>query len=113
MALLFGMDRLIPHAHAGGHVEHLHGHDESAHEHCHHPSVDERARHQGLLIIGAMALHRIPEGFAIGAGFAVTRLAPLGVMLAVAVAVQNRSKARSWPRRSSAAGSGALACWRW
>ncbi|HEX6834919.1 MAG TPA: ZIP family metal transporter, partial [Polyangia bacterium] len=50
---------------------------------------NERARHQGLLIIGAMALHRIPEGFAIGAGFATTRSAPLGVMLAVAVAVQN------------------------
>lgn len=89
VALLFGMDRLIPHAHAGGHAEHLHGHDESAHEHCHHESVNERARHQGLLIIGAMALHRIPEGFAIGAGFATTRAAPLGVMLAVAVAVQN------------------------
>lgn len=89
VALLFGMDRLIPHAHAGGHAEHLHGHDESAHEHCHHESVNERARHQGLLIIGAMALHRIPEGFAIGAGFATARAAPLGVMLAVAVAVQN------------------------
>jgi len=89
VALLFGMDRLIPHAHAGGHAEHLHGHDESAHEHCDHHSVDDRARHQGLLIIGAMALHRIPEGFAIGAGFATTRAAPLGVMLAVAVAVQN------------------------
>src|SRR3954465_11465707 len=25
VALLFGMDRLIPHAHAGGHSEHLHG----------------------------------------------------------------------------------------
>ena len=89
VALLFGMDRLIPHAHAGGHAEHLHGHEESAHEHCHHPSPTERARHQGLLIIGAMALHRIPEGFAIGAGFANQHVAPLGVMLAVAVAVQN------------------------
>lgn len=89
VALLFGMDRLIPHAHAGGHVEHLHGHEPAAHEYCRHDSVDERARHQGLLIIGAMALHRIPEGFAIGAGFAVTHAAPLGLMLAVAVAVQN------------------------
>jgi zinc transporter, ZIP family len=89
VALLFGMDRLIPHAHAGGHVEHLHGHEEAAHEHCDHPTVDDRARHQGLMIIGAMALHRIPEGFAIGAAYAVTRAAPLGLMLAVAVAVQN------------------------
>jgi ZIP family zinc transporter len=89
VALLFGMDRLIPHAHAGGHVEHLHGHESAAHEHCDHATVDDRARHQGLMIIGAMALHRIPEGFAIGAGFAIGKATSLGVMLAVAVAVQN------------------------
>jgi ZIP family zinc transporter len=89
VALLSGMDRLIPHLHAGGHHEHMHGHDEGAHEHCHHASVDDRARHQGLLIVGAMTLHRLPEGFAIGAGFASSRLLPLGVMLAVAVAMQN------------------------
>jgi ZIP family zinc transporter len=89
VALLFGMDRLIPHAHAGGHSEHLHGHEHEAHEHCHHASVDERAKHQGMMIVGAMALHRVPEGFAIGAGFAVSRSAPLGIMLAVAVALQN------------------------
>src|SRR5262245_51547753 len=46
VALLFGMDRLIPHAHAGGHSEHLHGHEHEAHEHCDHPTVDDRARHQ-------------------------------------------------------------------
>lgn len=88
VALLFGMDRLIPHPHAGGHGEHLHGHEQHDHEHCHHPSVDDRARHQGLLIVGAMSLHRIPEGFAIGAGFAAHN-APLGLMLVVAVALQN------------------------
>jgi ZIP family zinc transporter len=89
VALLFLMDRLIPHAHAGGHHEHMHGHLASNHEHCHHESIDERARHQGMLILGAMSLHRIPEGFAIGAGFAASQMKPLGVMLAVAVAVQN------------------------
>jgi zinc transporter, ZIP family len=89
VALLFLMDRLIPHAHAGGHHEHMHGHEGADHPHCHHQSVDERARHQGLLILGAMSLHRIPEGFAIGAGFAATEMQPLGVMLAVAVGVQN------------------------
>lgn len=88
VALLSGMDRLIPHAHAGGHHEHMHGH-EGDHEHCHHASVDDRARHQGLLIVGAMTLHRLPEGFAIGAGFAASRYAPLGLMLAIAVAMQN------------------------
>ena len=89
VALLFGMDRMIPHVHAGGHQEHLHGHDQEAYEHCHHPTVDDRARHQGMMIVGAMALHRLPEGFAIGAGFAATRSVPLGLMLAVAVALQN------------------------
>ena len=89
VALLFGMDRLIPHAHAGGHHEHMHGHEEGAHEHCDHHSADERARHQGLLIVGAMSLHRLPEGFAIGAGFATSRTAPLGLLLAVAVGLQN------------------------
>jgi ZIP family zinc transporter len=89
VGLLFLMDRLIPHPHAGGHHEHMHGHEGADHPHCHHKSAAERARHQGLLILGAMSLHRIPEGFAIGAGFAASQTQPLGVMLAVAVAVQN------------------------
>lgn len=89
VALLWGLDRLIPHSHAGGHDEHLHGHEPQDHEHCQHRTVDERARHQGLLIVGAMALHRLPEGFAIGAGFAQSRAAPLGLMLAIAVGLQN------------------------
>jgi ZIP family zinc transporter len=85
---------LIPHLHAGGHHQHQdpapgeHG----EHAHCHHADVDERARHQGLLVLGAMSLHRLPEGFAIGAGFAAgagTALRPLGIMLAIAVAAQN------------------------
>jgi ZIP family zinc transporter len=88
-ALLFGMDRLIPHAHAGGHHEHMHGHEDGAHEHCEHATVDERARHQGLLIVGAMALHRVPEGFAIGAAFATTGGAPLGWLLAIAIGMHN------------------------
>ena len=91
VAVLALLDRLIPHMHAGGH----HGHQESepdeahGHEHCAHPTVDERARHQGLLVLGAMALHRLPEGFAIGAGFASGATRPLGVVLAVAVGIQN------------------------
>lgn len=88
-ALLFGMDRFIPHAHAGGHHEHMHGHEPAAHAHCDHATVDERARHQGMLIVGAMALHRVPEGFAIGAAFATTGAAPLGLLLAIAIALNN------------------------
>jgi ZIP family zinc transporter len=88
--LLALLDRLIPHLHAGGHHEHLaHGEHAGAHEHCHHQSVDERARHQGLLVVGAMSLHRFPEGFAIGAGFAEKQLHSLGVLLACVVAMQN------------------------
>ncbi len=84
------MDRLIPHVHAGGHHGHQEGHDhDDEHAECHHPTVDEKARHQGLLVLGAMTLHRLPEGFAIGAGFATGATRPLGIMLAFAVAAQN------------------------
>lgn len=91
VALLYLMDRLIPHIHAGGHHVHLHG------DEVHRPSEEElqqlaasttqTARKQGLLIVGVMSLHRLPEGFAIGAGYAVGH--GLGAMLAVAIALQN------------------------
>ncbi|HEY2743399.1 MAG TPA: ZIP family metal transporter [Polyangia bacterium] len=92
VALLFGMDRMIPHIHAGGHEAHLHDHAHGhAHDHAHgnDHAHDDRARHQGIMIVGAMALHRLPEGFAIGAAFGDTGAVPLGVMLAVAVGLQN------------------------
>jgi zinc transporter, ZIP family len=89
--LLALMDRFIPHQHAGGHQEHIsHGHagvvgdSVHPHEHEHHEPV-----RQGLLITGAMTIHRIPEGFAIGTGFATTGGHSLGWVLAVAVAFQN------------------------
>jgi ZIP family zinc transporter len=94
VALLYLLDWVIPHQHAGGHHEHegsaapAHEH-EAGHEHCHHASVDERARHQGWLVLGAMSLHRLPEGFAIGAAFAADRLERLGFTLVVAIALQN------------------------
>jgi ZIP family zinc transporter len=88
--LLLLMDRLIPHLHAGGHHAHQEGEtDAGGHEHCHHSTVDERARHQGVLVLGAMTLHRLPEGFAIGAGFANGATRPLGILLATAIALQN------------------------
>jgi zinc transporter, ZIP family len=70
--LLFALDRFLPHLHAGGHPEH----------------GDPDARLQGTMVVGAMTLHRIPEGFAIGAGFAHGG-ASLGMLLTVAVAFQN------------------------
>ena len=85
------MDRFIPHQHAGGHAEHIgrahahHGGD-SVHPHEHEHGEEVR---QGLLLNGAMTIHRIPEGFAIGAGFALGPSHSLGWVLAVAVAFQN------------------------
>jgi zinc transporter, ZIP family len=90
VAVLFFMDRLIPHVHAGGHHEHQHGEaPDDPHHDCDHRDAREKARHQGLLVLGAMSLHRLPEGFAIGAGFAAGGPRALGVLLASAVAVQN------------------------
>jgi ZIP family zinc transporter len=68
--MLIALERL-PHEHAGGHPEHA-----------------EHAR-QGLLISGAMTIHRLPEGFAIGAGFVGGTTRSLGWVLAIAVAFQN------------------------
>lgn len=87
VVILMLMDRLIPHHHAGGHTEHIHhAHADSVHphEHEHHEPV-----RKGLLITGAMTIHRVPEGFAIGAGFAAGGGETLGWVLAVAVAFQN------------------------
>lgn len=103
--LLYVMDRHIPHEHAGGHHVHVHDGAHHAHEghlhahaapHCaldaEGTAADRTARMQGLLVVGVMSLHRIPEGLAIGAAYAAGG-APggeaLGLTLAVAVAVQN------------------------
>jgi ZIP family zinc transporter len=85
------MDRFIPHHHAGGHHQHL-GH-EPGHDMHDRPS-ESIADHagearRGLAVAGALTLHRIPEGLAIGAGFAVPGSSHLGVLLAIAVGVQN------------------------
>jgi ZIP family zinc transporter len=76
------MDRFIPHRHAGGHHEHL-GHEPG------HDVHDSRAVRQAYAVVGALSLHRIPEGLAIGAGFAIPGSSHLGIILAVAVGVQN------------------------
>jgi len=79
------MDRFIPHQHAGGHHEHL-GHPPG---HDVHDVHDHRAARQAYAVVGALSLHRIPEGLAIGAGFAIPGSSHLGIILAVAVGVQN------------------------
>ncbi len=91
VAVLFVMDRAIPHRHAQGHDTHdLHARpDHDDHPDSDHANAAEKARHQGLLVLGAMTLHRLPEGFAIGAGFAAGQRPVLGIVLAAAVAAQN------------------------
>ena len=83
IAVLLVLERLLPHRHARGHRDHL--------DEAHAPEADvspERARRQGMLMAGAMTLHRIPEGLAIGAGFA-SGAESLGWLLALAIGVQN------------------------
>jgi ZIP family zinc transporter len=79
-ALAAAMDRLIPHRHAGGHHQHL-GHEEGH-------DVHDRDARRAYAVVGALSLHRIPEGLAIGAGFAPSS-SHLGIMLAFAIGVQN------------------------
>lgn len=88
VGLLALMERL-PHQHAGGHKEHIsraHRSMDSVHPHEHEHAEEVR---KGLIISGAMTIHRLPEGFAIGAGFAGAGAQTLGWVLAVAVAFQN------------------------
>jgi ZIP family zinc transporter len=92
--ILWFVDRVIPHEHAGGHHEHLrHGgrRDEEDEHHDHAPAEDPgRAAHRlGVAISGALVFHRLPEGFAIGASFATGETAPLGGLVAITVALQN------------------------
>jgi len=93
VGLAAAMDRFIPHHHAGGHHQHL-GHEpgHDVHDRAERDGDgDERrraARH-AYAVVGALSLHRVPEGLAIGAGFAVPGASRIGIILAIAVGVQN------------------------
>jgi zinc transporter, ZIP family len=76
------MDRLIPHSHARGHKDHL------AHAHEHDEVTPPIELRQSYAIVGALSIHRIPEGLAIGAGFA-SEHSRLGWLLVAAVGIQN------------------------
>jgi zinc transporter, ZIP family len=75
------MDRTIPHRHAGGH----HGHIGLDHDHDDHGEDLRRS----YAIVGALSIHRIPEGLAIGAGFSAGHGSHLGWLLVVSVGIQN------------------------
>lgn len=86
VAIAATMDRLIPHRHARGHHQHL-GHKPGHDHHDRHPDAADPWR--GYAIVGALSIHRVPEGLAIGAGFAAVEHARLGLLLAIAVGLQN------------------------
>src|SRR5262245_33820294 len=69
VAIAAAMDRLIPHRHAGGHHQHL-GH-EPGHDHHDRPGQQDAPAElwRGYAVVGALTIHRFPEGLAIGAGF--------------------------------------------
>jgi ZIP family zinc transporter len=93
VGLAAAMDRFIPHHHAGGHHQHLGhepGHDvHDRHEHQADGDERRRAARHAYAVVGALSLHRVPEGLAIGAGFAVPGSSHIGIILAIAVGVQN------------------------
>ena len=88
VGLAAAMDRFIPHHHAGGHHQHL-GHEPGHDVHDREERHDHDERRRAYAVIGALSLHRVPEGLAIGAGFAVPGASHIGIILAIAVGVQN------------------------
>jgi ZIP family zinc transporter len=88
VAIAAVMDRFIPHHHAGGHHQHL-GHEPGHDVHDRHEKHPQGEARRGYAVVGALTLHRVPEGLAIGAGFAVPGSSHLGLLLAIAVGVQN------------------------
>jgi ZIP family zinc transporter len=88
--LAVAMDRFIPHGHARGHHAHITHEQHGDHDHHHpDPPAGSTPHSRSLyLLLGAISIHRIPEGIAIGAGFAVEN-SRLGWMLSAAVALQN------------------------
>jgi ZIP family zinc transporter len=70
-ALLFGFDRWLPHEHTPLSFE------------CTQPMAYRR----GVLLFSALTLHNIPEGLAVGTGYAAEPR--LGLLLALAIALHN------------------------
>jgi len=70
-AILFALDRFLPHEHEPLSFE------------CANPMAYRR----GLLLFAAMTLHNVPEGLAVGTGYAAQPR--LGLLLALAIALHN------------------------
>lgn len=80
--LLLGANRILPHVHLLFEGERFHQFTDASEANA---STDER---RALLIGGAITLHNVPEGLAIGIAFA-SGLEGVGLALAFAIAVQN------------------------
>ncbi|WP_217925112.1 ZIP family metal transporter [Miltoncostaea oceani] len=72
VALMLGLDRLVPHLHPPRGPE----------------DGTPDARRRGWLVFGALSLHNIPEGMAVGVAFAVGGT-ELGLPLAIAIMAHN------------------------
>lgn len=77
-AVLLALDHFIPHAH-GRFTEG---------DHPARADQPEPLPHRARLLISAMAIHNIPEGFAVGVAFAAGGV-DLGLPIAVAIGLQN------------------------
>jgi ZIP family zinc transporter len=75
-AVLLGLDRFVPHAHAR-----LRERDADSVAH-------RQAQHRARLLLSALTIHNLPEGLAVGLTFAAGG-PELGIPLALAIGIQN------------------------
>jgi ZIP family zinc transporter len=75
-ATLLGLDRAVPHAHAG------------RQDSGRRDVRDAAAAHRGRLLLSALTIHNLPEGLAVGLAFAAGG-PDLGIPLALAIGIQN------------------------
>ncbi len=81
VAMMYGMDRLLPHAHLSMDDRLVVENPGSLHTH------GSPLRRTGYLILFGIALHNLPEGLAIGAGLEASP--ELGLALAIAIGLHN------------------------
>ncbi|MGM0462315.1 MAG: ZIP family metal transporter [Fibrobacterota bacterium] len=81
VAMMFGLDQVVPHSHVGGPDEIVTENEQNL------ATVESPILRTGYLILFGIALHNLPEGLAIGAGLESSP--ELGLMIAIAIALHN------------------------
>ena len=81
VAIMYALDRLIPHAHISANQ------NDDTEEASSNSDVDKRILRVGYLIFLGIALHNLPEGLAIGAGLEASP--ELGLYIAIAIGLHN------------------------